>query len=95
MTQVVPLNRHDLVMVCGSETSRTGDEIWLEGYDLRGPRSATSTAIPYGVWPDRADGGLCRAPRKALPEVSGHQNGLMMVSAHPSPSLLLTCQNYQ
>ena len=61
MTQVVPLNRHDLVMVCGSETSRTGYEIWLEGYDLHGPRSATSTAIPYGVWSDRADGGLCRA----------------------------------
>jgi len=27
---------------------------------------------PFGDWPDRADGGLCRAVGKALPEVFGH-----------------------
>ena len=42
---------------------------------MDGPPLRTSTAIPLGVWPDRADGGLCRAPGKALPEVSGQHDG--------------------
>lgn len=34
-----------------------------------------STAIPFGLWSDRADGGLRRASRKALLEVRGHHRG--------------------
>jgi hypothetical protein len=59
-------DQHHEVIVFGSATSRTGHEIWLEGYDMHGPRSARRRRSRLGfgqIAPTGASagrpGGLC------------------------------------
>jgi hypothetical protein len=68
---------HHLVMGFGGVTSRTGHEIWLEDYDMHGPRSARRRRSRLGFGQIAPTGASAGRQAMLLPEVSGHHDGRM------------------